>query len=130
MTDAAERADSCFRVYRRSLLYLVSELFEDPTDSPLLGMEVAIRASRELLAAFGLDPAEQRAAEVVWSPTPPDAPPGRRSLAVSHGGFDNDVDTMNSVAGRILGRAVATGFPTGRASASRLLLPRDDSWTP
>ncbi|WP_395725201.1 hypothetical protein [Nakamurella sp.] len=130
MTDAAEQADSCFRVYRRSLLYLVSELFEDPTDSPLLGMEVAIRASRELLATFGLDPAEQRAAEVVWSPTPPDAPPGRRSMAVSHGGFDNDVDTMNSVAGRILGRAVATGFPPGRASASRLLLPRDDSWTP
>lgn len=125
MKDDAERADSCFRVYRRSLLYLVSELFEDPTDTPLLGMEVAIRASRELLAAFGLEPPEERAAEVVWSPTDPDAPPGRRSLAVSHGGFDNDVETMNSVAARILGGALVSGFPSGRVSASRLLLPRD-----
>ena len=130
MTDDAERADSCFRVYRRSLLYLVSELFEDPTDSPLLGMEVAIRASRELLAAFGLDPVEQRAAEVIWSPTGPDAPPGRRSMAVNHGGFDNDADTMTSVAARVLGGAVATGFPAGGVSASRLLRPDGDSWTP
>lgn len=130
MNAEAERADSCFRVYRRSLLYLVSELFEDPTDSPLLGMEVAIRASRELLAAFGLDPAGQRPAEVVWSPTGPDAPLGRRSNAVSHGGFDNDADTMDSVADRILGGTEVTGFPPGRVSASRLLLPRTDPWTP
>lgn len=127
MTDVAEQADSCFRIYGRSLLYLVSELFEDPTDSPLLGMEVAIRASQELLAAFGLDPVEQRAAEVVWSPTGADAPPGRRSMAVNHGGFDNDADTMNSVASRILGGAPVTGFPAGGVSASRFLLPRDRS---
>lgn len=130
MNAEAERADSCFRVYRRSLLYLVSEVFEDPTDAPLLGMEISIRASRELLAAFGLDPAEQRAAEVVWSPTGPDAPPGRRSMSVSHGGFDNDAETMNSVADRILGGTVIANFPAGRVSASRLLRPRDDSWTP
>lgn len=130
MTDAAEQADSCFRIYRRSLLYLVSELFEDPTDSPLLGMEVAIRASRELLAAFGLDPIEQRAAEVIWSPTGPDAPPGRRSMAVNHGGFDNDADTMNSVASRVLGGAPVRGFPPGGVSASQMLLPRDGAWTP
>lgn len=130
MNADAELADSCFRVYRRSLLYLVSELFEDPTDTPLLGMEVAIRASRELLSAFGLDPDEPRAAEVVWAPTDADALPGRRSLAVSHGAFDNDVDTMNSVAERILDAAVTTGFPPGRMSATRFLRPRDDAWTP
>jgi hypothetical protein len=129
MTADAELADSCFRVYRRSLLYLVSELFEDPTDSPLLGMEVSIRASRELLAAFGLDPAQQRPAEVVWSPTGPDAPPGRRSRAVSHGGFDNDADTMNSIAARILGGSVATAFVSGPVSASRMLLPRGGAAT-
>ena len=130
MNADAELADSCFRVYRRSLLYLVSEVFEDPADSPLLGMEVSIRSSRELLAAFGLDPVRQRLAEIVWSPTGAEAPPGRRSLAISHGAFDNDADTMNSVADRILGNAVATGFPTGRVSASRLLRPRSDVWLP
>ncbi len=85
-----------------------------PDRQPITGHGGAIRASRELLAAFGLDPVEQRAAEVVWSPTGDDAPPGRRSMAVNHGGFDNDADTMNSVAARILGRAPEPGFPPWR----------------
>jgi hypothetical protein len=48
-------------------------------------------------------------------------------MAVNHGGFDNDADTMNSVASRILGGAPVTGFPAGGVSASRFLLPRDRS---
>jgi hypothetical protein len=129
MNAAAELADSCFRIYRRSLLYLVSELFEDPADSPLLGMERSIRASRRLLAAFGLDPVQHCAAEVIWSPTGPDAAAGYRSAALNHGAFDNDVDTMNSVAGRVLGRAVDVAFPSGGVSASRLLSPAP-GWIP
>jgi hypothetical protein len=37
-----------------------------------------------------------------------------RSSAISHGGFDNDPDTMNSVARRILGRPDILEFPIGR----------------
>ncbi|HEY5877531.1 MAG TPA: hypothetical protein VIU11_01385 [Nakamurella sp.] len=132
MTADAELADSCFGMYKKSLLYLVSEMFEDPADTPLIGMERSIRDSRELLAAFGLDPVQQRAAEVIWSPSGPDVPPGRRSSSTSHGGFDNDIDTMNSVAGRVLGRSDFASFPSSRASAGRVLHTRPpvDHWTP
>jgi hypothetical protein len=73
------------------------------------------------LTAFGLDPEQQCASEVVWSPTGPLAPVGRRSSARSHGGFDNDVDTMNSVASRVLGRENFAPFPSTTVSASRVL---------
>ena len=121
MNAAAELADSCFRLYPKSLLYLVSEVFERPADAPLLGLERSVRGSGELLSAFGLDPEQQCAAEVIWSPTWPDAPEGSRSSARTHGGFDNDVDTMNSVAGRVLGRADFEAFPSTRVSAGRVL---------
>ncbi len=121
MNADAEREDSCFRVYPRSLLYLVSEFFERPADTPLLGLERSIRDSQELLSAFGLDPAARQAAEVIWSPTFPDAPAGSRSTAVTHGGFDNDVDTMDSVANRVLGRPDFDSFPDTRVSAGRAL---------
>ncbi len=121
MNDTAEVDDSCFRVYPRSLLYLVSEVFERPADTPLLGLERSIRDSRGLVAAFGLDGRHGCTAEVIWSPTGPGAPEGCRSSAITHGGFDNDVDTMNSVANRVLGRPHIAGFPLGRVSAGRVL---------
>ncbi len=121
LTAAVEQQDCCFRLYPKSLLYLVSEVFERPPDVPLLGLEQSIRQSRDLLTAFGLDPEQQCASEVVWSPTGPHAPVGRRSSARSHGGFDNDVDTMNSVASRVLGRSTFTPFPATMVSASRVL---------
>ena len=121
MTADAEMQDSCFRLYPKSLLYLVSEVFERPAAVPLLGLERSVRDSRDLLSAFGLDPEQQCAAAVVWSPTWPDAPEGSRSSALTHGSFDNDVDTMNSVAGRVLGRADFAPFPSTRVSAGRVL---------
>ncbi len=130
MNADAERNDTCFSVYPRSLLYLVSEVFEQPADTPLLGLERSIRDSRELLSAFGIDPACAGRAEVVWSPTFPDAPVGRRSAAVSHGGFDNDVETMTSVASRVLGRPDPVTFPSGPVSAGRVLRTPVVAWTP
>ena len=41
------------------------------------------------------------------------APPDSRSMATSHGGFDDDPDTMDSVARRILGRPDIARFPIG-----------------
>ena len=121
MNADAERHDTCFRIYPRSLLYLVSEVFERPADAPLLGLERSIRDSRQLLSAFGLEPPPPSRAEVIWSPTVQDAPEGSRSAATSHGGFDNDVETMNSVASRVLGRPDFATFPSGTASAGRVL---------
>ena len=39
LTDVAERQDNCGAIYRRSLLYLVSNAFEHQRGMPLLGMQ-------------------------------------------------------------------------------------------
>ena len=58
--------------------------------------------------------------EVLWSPTAPDAPPDCRTSATSHGDFDNDPDTMDSVARRILRRTDIVEFPSpGRRRSAR-----------
>jgi hypothetical protein len=119
MNMRAENDDHCFQVYRRSLLYLVSRVFEPESDAPILGLEQSIRDDAELAAAFGLTGGELGRAEVIFSPTGNGAPPDRRSNATSHGGFDNDVDTMNSVARRILRTPDIVGFPAGSRSSAR-----------
>ncbi len=112
MNMRAEEDDNCLQLYRRSLLYLISRVFEPEDEAPILGLEQSIRADTDLVTAFGLQPGIPGLAEVIWSPTPADSPPESRSSATSHGGFDNDPDTMNSVARRILGREDIEEFPT------------------
>jgi hypothetical protein len=119
MNMRAENDDHCFQVYRRSLLYLVSRVFEPESDTPILGLEQSIREDAELVAAFGLAAGQRGRADVIFSPTGNAAPPDRRSSATSHGGFDNDVDTMNSVARRILRAPDIVGFPAGSRSSAR-----------
>ncbi len=110
MNMQAENDDNCFQIYRKSLLYMVSQIFEPEDDAPILGLEQSIRNDPELTVAFGLTPGVPGCVEVVWSPTEQDAQPDSRSSATSHGGFDNDPDTMNSVARRILRRADIVEF--------------------
>ena len=110
MNMQAENDDNCFQIYRKSLLYMVSQIFEPEDDAPILGLEQSIRNDPELLVAFGLTPGVPGRVEVVWSPTDGAARPDSRSSATSHGGFDNDLDTMNSVARRILRRADIVEF--------------------
>jgi hypothetical protein len=116
MNMRAEEDDNCLQLYRRSLLYLVSRVFEPEDEAPILGLEQSIRGDGELVDAFGLRPGVPGRAEVVWSPTPVDAPLTSRSRAISHGGFDNDPDTMNSVARRIFGRTEILEFPIRRGA--------------
>ncbi|MET0863788.1 MAG: hypothetical protein ABWZ98_05590 [Nakamurella sp.] len=118
MNKQAEEDDTCFRLYRRSLLYLVSRRFEPEPDAPILGLEMSIRADPELTAAFGLNAESPGLAEVIWSPSGPQAPLDSRSSAITHGGFDNDPDTMNSVARRVLGRSEIVGFPAAERGLS------------
>ena len=73
---AGREDDNCFQVYRKSLLYLVSQIFEPEDDAPILGLEQSIRGDPELIAAFGLTPGIPGRAEVIWSPT--DRPTPRR----------------------------------------------------
>jgi hypothetical protein len=121
MRKDLERADNCARVYRKSLLYLISKALEDKRNTPILGLEESLRDDRDLRALFGLGSPINNKGEVVWSQSVADH--GRSaSRSTTHGGFDNDAATMNSVARRVLGKndtePLEEDFPRDRARAA------------
>jgi hypothetical protein len=94
-----ERDDNCAQIYRKSLLYLISNALERESQTPILGLEESIRANANLRALFGLG-GPKGPGEIVFSPS--DAVSGRRaSTSTSHGGFDDDPPTMNSILRRV-----------------------------
>ncbi|CAM4174673.1 caspase family protein [Vreelandella rituensis] len=101
-----ERDDHCARIYRKSLLYLIYYALEPERKEPILGLEECLRRDASMRTLFGLDSPRVGDAEVVFSRSPTDN--GRSaSLSTTHGGFDDDAATMNSVLRRILGKADA-----------------------
>ena len=91
LSKRLERDDNVARIYRKSLLHLVSRAFER-SDKPqaLLGMEKF---------ADEVDPAGGKT-RLVFS----DGTSGNVTHSRSHGGFDNDVTTMNHVLRTVLGK--------------------------
>ena len=105
-----ERDDNCAHVYRKSLLYLIHHALEDRNRTPILGLEDSLRADADVKRFFGLDGSPSGHAEVIWSPSPSES--GRSaSRSRSHGGFDDDPSTMNSVARRVLDLPDAAPLP-------------------
>lgn len=106
LSDKLERDDSV-GPYAKSLLYLVSNAFEGTREVPILGMKTCLDADTELASLFG-GTVDGRPALVVSEGIPID--PAHEAAAVaqgvsvshSHGGFDNDCATMNSVLTRVL----------------------------
>ena len=99
LTDKLEKEDAV-GPYRKSLLYFVSRSFEEHTPESILGMQ---RYSKKLDSA-GLDNLE-----FIYSHGDSDKEP--RSLSKSHGGFDNDIATMNDILTRVLaGKPVKRAF--------------------
>ena len=88
LEDRLERDDNVVRIYRKSLLYLVSNAFERQRGRPLLGME---KFSRQAPVVDGR-PAFHYS----------DGVSGDATRATSHGGFDNDPWTMNHILRRVL----------------------------
>lgn len=85
LTDTVEQADpTCKAIlyYTRSLLYLVSESFENGVRTPILGMEKYFDSH---IGSLGLDRVK------AWS-----APLGA-SQSSTHGGFDDDAATRASI---------------------------------
>jgi hypothetical protein len=90
--DRLEQDDTVIGIYRKSLLYLISRSFEeDPRPAAILGME---NYSKSLAA-------RHRNLRIIFSRG--SAPRPRYTQSDSHGGFDNDPLTMNSVLSRVLG---------------------------
>lgn len=100
LSDRLETRDNVACVYRKSLLYLVSRAFEEATPAPLLGMQIysdelagRVPGGRlELVFSKGRNGAETRC------------------TSESHGGFDNDVATMNDLLAAIVGKRPARPF--------------------
>lgn len=111
LSDKAEQDDQCACIYNKSLLYLVSNAFEEKERIPLfrdgealLGMERFIEADPELKALF----ASGRADLVIAPNTDAEGAPGA-SQARHHGDFDDDQRTVMATFARI-----ATATTPGR----------------
>jgi hypothetical protein len=120
MNKDRELADNCAIVYRKSLLYLIHFALEEKRETPILGLEISLRGDPRLKEMFGLGGAGGAPiGEVIWAKTKGTAGPRSRSLSTSHGGFDDDPATLDSVLRRVLDR-----------DAIPLSLDKDASLTP
>jgi hypothetical protein len=93
LSDAAEQQDATCRPilgYGRSLLYLVSESFEGGVRTPILGMERHFDADVASLKLPGVK---------AWTA------PGPATASTTHGGFDDDQATMQSIIALIKGQS-------------------------
>jgi hypothetical protein len=125
MNKFLEKADKA-GPYNKSLLYFVSNAFETGTlPAPVLGLQESIENDSRLIRFYGLSRTQRGVGTILYSKTPDDAPLDSRTRSTTHGDFDNEVDTMNSVARRILGRPdgsiVSFVDETGANETSRAL---------
>jgi len=89
LIDELEQDDNVAQIYRKSLLYLVSNAFEVEIGRPLLGMETF---------SSGIEHAGELPF-IHYS----NGISGTRTRSTSHSGFDNDPWTMNHILRRVLG---------------------------
>ena len=111
MTEAFEKDDTCLGIYHKSLLYLIRGALEDEPRAEILGLQECLQRDKDLAVLLGKAGSGAKG-EVMWSRTV-NGGPRTSSLSTSHGGFDNDAATMNSLARRVLDNDQLTaGFGT------------------
>jgi len=84
LNEELELDDNVALAYRKSLLYLVSEALERRRSMPILGMQLH---SKNVVGP-----------NFIYS----NGSSGK-TLSTSHGGFDNDIHTMNAILETVLG---------------------------
>lgn len=95
LIDKLEQDDRVTVLYHKLLLYLVSNAFEKEKQAPLLGMQ-KFNAGLQKVANMP---------KIYYS----DGVKGTITHSTTHGGFDNDVLTMNHILKRVLG--VSASYP-------------------
>ena len=108
LTDKTEQDDNCANIYHKSLLYLVSNAFEERAHipifrdgEPLLGMEKFVNASSLISKLFSSGKAD-------WIRAPNAEPnTANHSEARHHGDFDDDQATIAATIARILNHQAA-----------------------
>ena len=127
LDDRTEQDDNCADIYHKSLLYLVSNAFEEKQripvirdGIPIVGMEKFIRDDKDLMQLF-----ERPNAEWVRSPnTVPDGKEGA-SRSVHHGDFDDDASTLRATLARILdAKTDRSSFSFQRSASSASTIRR------
>lgn len=111
MSESFEKKDTCMGIYHKSLLYLIRAALEPEEDADILGLQECVWDDAQLRALFGA-PGSGSKGEVMWSKTVGGGPLSS-SFSTSHGGFDDDPATMESLARRILGTQLKQPFPKG-----------------
>lgn len=118
LSDRVERNDNTAAIYRKSLLYLVSNALEVDLRTPILGLEnvfvedyagwdgssstgEALRAWRAAAAQAGLNRGDQL--QVLDADKMLSARQPAQFINAAHGGFDNDVEVVTRTLTRILG---------------------------
>lgn len=112
MTEDYEKKDNC-GPYRKSLLYLIYHALEPERlrPTPILGLDESLRNDPELVELFDYYQNNPQApGDIVWSVSEATDGPSA-SHSTTHGGFDEDIPTMTSIALRILDANDAEKFP-------------------
>ncbi len=99
MSEPFEKDDTCLGIYRKSLLYLIRAALEEEIGAEILGLQESVNRDKELAVLFGKAGSSGKG-EVMWSRTVGGGP-RTSSLSRTHGGFDNDAATMDSLARRV-----------------------------
>jgi hypothetical protein len=115
LKDQAERDDNCAQIYHKSLLYLVSNAFEDKPriplfrddGDPILGMEKFVRLDEEISKLFS-----KSNCDWILSPNIEAEGSESASTAAHHGDFDDDIPTVKAALKRILGDGKKLGPDT------------------
>jgi N-acetylmuramoyl-L-alanine amidase CwlA len=146
--DAVEQDDNCANIYHKSLLYLVSNAFEDavvrqpfPLDraTPLLGMAKFALASSKFADPDVVKLIQSKRLELVLAPNIDSRIPAtEQSASRHHGDFDDDEQTVKATLLRILGPGKQTqalakapaNLNIFRRSAARLQQLRQQLPTP
>ena len=129
MTEDYEKKDNC-GPYRKSLLYLIFYALEPERlrPTPILGLDESLRNDPELVSLFDYYQNNPQApGDIVWSVSEATEGPSA-SRCTAHGGFNEDIPTMTSVALRILDANEAERFPdlTPREISTLEALSEDD----
>jgi hypothetical protein len=122
LTDDNEQDDHCARIYNKSLLYLVSNAFEERPriplfrdGEPILGMDKFASKDKALKDLFG-----RRYAAYIKVPNQKVEGSMDASRARCHGDFDDDKATVKAALARILTRKdvrTEMSFPRSQSSA-------------
>jgi Papain family cysteine protease len=122
LTDEIEKEDNCANIYHKSLLYLVSNAFEQKEriplfreGEPILGMEKFLREDATVQTLV-----RNKRLDLILSPNDQRVGSIKASKSKHHGDFDDDEATVKATLARVLdvGSTAGVGLKFHRSASS------------